>query len=136
LKSEPLASVHAFEIRDPVLKSEPLASVQVLRTGARKTESLEVISSKIQEYLNKECHGNSVTKLLDTHINDFRKSNPEFQKESRQHLEYAFEKVLKTVPPLDESQQKEHTPEKPAAEKKGIVILKKALQAGKVEATL
>jgi len=105
-------------------------------TGAGDTKSLEIIQNKIKEYLNKECHGNSITKPLDTHINDFRKQYPEFKKESRQHLEYAFSKVLKTVPPLGKSQQKEDTLRKPAAEKKGIAILKKALQAEKVEATL
>lgn len=56
--------------------------------------------------------------------------------ESRQYLEYAFSKVLKTASPLDKSQQKKDTLQKPAAEKKGIAILKKALQAEKVEATL
>jgi hypothetical protein len=45
-------------------------------------------------------------------------------------------KVLKTASPLDKSQQKKDTLQKPAAEKKGIAILKKALQAEKVEATL
>lgn len=62
-------------------------------TGAGDTKSLEIILNKIKEYLNKECHGNSITKPLDTHINDFRKLYPEFKKESRQHLEYAFSKV-------------------------------------------
>ena len=104
--------------------------------GTNGTKSLEVISRKIQEYLNKECHGNTIIKSLDVHINDFRKLYPEFNHESRKHLEYAFNKVLKSSPLLDKSQQKEDTLQKPAAEKKGIAILKKALQAEKVEATL
>jgi hypothetical protein len=105
-------------------------------SGTNGTKSLEVISSKIQEYLNKECHGSAITQSIDTHVNDFRKLYPEFKKESRLHLEYAFRKVLKSAPPLDKSQQKEDTLQKPVVEKKGIAILKKALHGGKVEATL
>lgn len=105
-------------------------------SGTDDTKSLEVISSKIQEYLNKECHGSAITQSIDTHVNDFRKLYPEFKKESRLHLEYAFRKVLKSAPPLDKSQQKEDTLQKPVVEKKGIAILKKALHGGKVEATL
>ena len=101
------------------------------------TKSLEVISSKIQEYLNKECHGNTIIKSIDAHVNDFRKLYPESKHESRQHLEYAFSKVLKSASPLDKSRQKESTLQKPpASEKKGIAILKKALKVEKVEAAL
>ena len=106
-------------------------------TENKKVLQLSEITEKIQEYIRKECNGSAITKSIDTHINDFRKLYPEFKHESRQHLEYAFNKVLKSSPPLDKSQQKESTLQKPpAVEKKGIAILKKALQAEKVEATL
>jgi len=105
-------------------------------SGNPEVSGLEHTTGKIKEYLNKECHGNTIIKSLDVHINDFRKLYPEFNHESRKHLEYAFNKVLKSSPLLDKSQQKEDTLQKPAAEKKGIAILKKALQAEKMEATL
>jgi hypothetical protein len=122
---------------DDAYEGSSTASENQTMTVRSEASNLQHTAEKIQEYLNKECHGNSVTKPLDIHINDFRKLNPEFQKESRLHLEYAFNKVLKTVPPLDKSKQKESTLQKPpTAEKKGTAILKKALQAEKVEATL
>jgi hypothetical protein len=106
-------------------------------TENKKVLQLSETTKKIQEYIRKECNGSAITKSIDTHINDFRKLYPDFRKEPRQHLEYAFSKVLKSTPSLDENQQKEKKLQKPpAAEKKGIAILKKALQAEKVEATL
>jgi hypothetical protein len=106
-------------------------------SGTDGTKSLKVISSKIQEYLNKECHGNSIIKSIDDHVNDFRKLYPEFKRESKQHLEYAFSKVLKSTVSLDKNQQKEKIPQKsPAVGKKGIAILKKALHVEKVGAAV
>jgi hypothetical protein len=88
-----------------------------------KVSNLQYITGKIKEYLNKECKGSTITKSIDTHINDFIKLNPEFKKESRQHLEFAFSKVLKS------------TPESPK-KSKGIELLEKALQSGKKEAAV
>ena len=89
---------------------------------------------RIQEYLNKDCNGSTVTKPIDAHINDFIKLNPEFKKESRQHLGFAFNKVLKSTPTLDKTPDK-ITPEDSVPKSKGISILEKALQSGKKEAS-
>jgi len=127
---EPPASDHVLNSETcgmNSVNSEPPATEIPRGAGVGDTKSLEIISNKIKEYLNKECHGNSITKPLDTHINDFRKLYPEFSHVSRQHLGYTFSKVLKTVPPLNKSQQKEDTLPKPTAEKKGIAILSTSL---------
>ncbi len=63
--------------------------------------------------------------------NDFKGLSPEFNHESTPHLEYAFNKMLESTPILAKSQQQEDVIQKPAAEKKGIAILKRALHAEK-----
>ena len=100
-------------------------------TGFTSNFSLGVTIEKIQKYLNKECNGSTITKSIDSHINDFKKLNPEFKQVSRQHLELAFIKVLKQIPSLDRiSEEKEEKQQEPIVEKKGIAILKKALEVG------
>ncbi|WP_292379182.1 toprim domain-containing protein [Methanosarcina sp. UBA289] len=112
-------------------------------TDRPEVSNLRYTTEKIKEYLNKECHGNPITKSLDCHITDFKKYCPEFERVDRDHLEYVFHKVLKSISSsdnspkrgetsvLEQNQQEEKTLSKPAAEKKGIEILKKALQAEK-----
>ena len=62
---EPPASDHVLNSETcgmNSVNSEPPATEIPRGAGAGDTKSLEIISNKIKEYLNKECHGNSITK--------------------------------------------------------------------------
>lgn len=109
-------------------------NVTETQTMAFNTEvsNLQCITEKIQEYIRIECNDSSITKPVDTHITDIKKLYPELSKVSREILEFAFSKVLKSIPPLDKISEKKE--EKPVLEKSGIAILKRALQGEKTEA--
>lgn len=113
---------------DALLDNETL-----LVTGIGDTMNLEVHTRKIQEYIDKECHGNHVTKSVDDHITAFKKYCPEFRQVDRCHLEYAFNKVLKSTPTLDKIPGRNVGPLAVKKKSKGIEILEKALKVEKEE---
>jgi hypothetical protein len=117
------------------LQSENLTLQSENLTLQSEKSNLQCITEKIQEYIRTECNGSTITKPADTHITDFKKLNPELSKVSRQILEFAFSKILKSTSPLDKTQNKT-AHEETVHKSKGISILEKALQAGKKEASV
>ena len=61
---------------DDAYDGSPTANENQTMTVRSEASNLQHTTEKIQEYLNKECHGNSVTKSIDAHIHDFRKAVP------------------------------------------------------------
>ena len=61
---------------------------------------------------------------------------PEFERVNKQNLEYAFSRVMKSIPLLNNSQDDCRVVQKPLKKSTGIAILEKALQAGKRGAAL
>jgi hypothetical protein len=104
-------------------------------TGTCGIACLPVVLDKTHEYINKNCHSNTLSKPIETHINDFRKLNPEFDHEYMPHLEHAFNKVLESQPPLDNS-PKEEVLRVPVQKKKGIEILERTLEAKRKEVAI
>jgi len=117
------------------LQSENLTLQSENLTLQSEKSDLQCIPEKIQEYIRTECNGSTITKPVDIHITDFKKLNPELSKVSRQILEFAFTKILKSTLPLDKTQNKT-AHEETVHKSKGISILEKALQAGKKEVSV
>ena len=117
------------------LQSENLTLQSENLTLQSEKSDLQCIPEKIQEYIRTECNGSTITKPVDIHITDFKKLNPELSKVSREILEFAFTKILKSTLPLDKTQNKT-AHEETVHKSKGISILEKALQAGKKEVSV